>query len=900
MKKFLYSLLVLFVGISTVAFAQQEEAANIETWNGGNKALEMFAGDKLTFEYIATSDGKLYVYSDNQDSNDKLPLKIWGGIYADGKYNTDLPLQDVGDYENGAGVYGWLCVTTGDVVRFTIIAPKDAEGQLTEFTLKSIFFTSSVGGDSLEQPVVLGQGKKVTLPVYVNSSKDVFPDLSSVTFCNVTAPTSGIASIFTKENVVYYVEKESYGVEDFKGIVQDSKTDDHKFIVEGGKTYIVAIPNARPIDVTFKMTNENVGESAQFPFSINSFPATLDLNKGDNYYAFNRKLVGDNNMLEIAVSGKWRGFITYMEDPTEISTELAPDTVLGKVATFVKNVDTLFLRGSEVIINFKSTTNATKESVSLGLRKPKAGESFMTAIPVVEGENMISGSVGDHWFAYTSEADAEVCFTIDNNKADTLKHVNFVAGIEELIPVDGAVYRVNAGETIYVCVARVSTIGENTLNITTTKIVQGDYCDNPIEFELGQDITIECRGRNSYHSFVAEKEGFAVFSYNSNKSIHFRKECGGNQLNPDKTITEEGKVITSSYKLPVIAGQRYIVEVEIIADSGEINIHTSFEEATTAGETSSSSIEITTDGETVEIPYECNKTWWYKIVADKDGFYTIKGKLGEAASLKTVIDDPNANEVNSSEEDYMGGYRTAKVYLTKNQTLYIHVKTGRENIRDGVDQYAEKYGTDFYIKASFAEVRPGEMESVAITAELDTEYTIMSNKTDNPYFQEDAYNQWFTYTIPAGKKVTVSISSTAQNGHILSFYKEDFTVLSSGNKDFKQANITITEGGKKITIGKSYGFLVSAIDQVIYIKTPIVSHVSPVIWKIECDDTTSDENIGDDNTSDDTSNDNNNGNGVDVEEVAGEAPIIYNLVGHRVQNPTKGIYIINGVKRIIK
>jgi hypothetical protein len=513
----------------------------------------------------------------------------------------------------------------------------------------------------------------------------------------------------------------------------------------------------------------------------------------------------------------------------------------------------------------------------------------MTAIPVVEGENVIDGPLGNYWFAYTSESDAEVCFTISNDEADTLKHVNFVAGVEELIPVSNAVYRINAGETIYVCVERIAAIGENILNITSTKIVEGDYCDNPIEFELGQNIVVECRGRNTYYSFVAEKDGFAIFRYNSNKSIHFRKECGGNQLNPDRTIAEDGKVVTSTYKLPVTTGQFYIVEVEVIADSGTMEISTSFEEPAEAGETSSSAIEIKTLGETIEIPYESVKTWWYKLVANKDGFYTIKGKLGEAGSLKTIVDDPNGAETNSGEDDYMGGYRTAKVYLETNQTLYIHIKTGRANIRDGVDQYAETYGADFYIKASFAEVRPGEMENVAISSKPYTDYVIMSSKADNPYYQEDAYNQWYTYTIPAEKEVVISIVSIAQNGHTLSFFKEDLSGMSSGKKDFTQSNITIADGTKKITVGKTYKFSAATSDRFIYIKTPIISHVSPVIWKIEGEGLS----IGDDNTGDDT-------NEIIVTEAVSEAPVIYDLMGRRVENPAKGIYIINGVKRIIK
>jgi hypothetical protein len=52
----------------------------------------------------------------------------------------------------------------------------------------------------------------------------------------------------------------------------------------------------------------------------------------------------------------------------------------------------------------------------------------------------------------------------------------------------------------------------------------------------------------------------------------------------------------------------------------------------------------------------------------------------------------------------------------------------------------------------------------------------------------------------------------------------------------------------------------------------------PVIWKIICDDNTD----------------------IEVEEVVPETTLIYDLMGRRVENPGKGIYIINGVKRVIK
>ena len=115
----------------------------------------------------------------------------------------------------------------------------------------------------------------------------------------------------------------------------------------------------------------------------------------------------------------------------------------------------------------------------------------------------------------------------------------------------------------------------------------------------------------------------------------------------------------------------------------------------------------------------------------------------------------------------------------------------------------------------------------------------------------------------------------------LSFYKEDKTTSMSAYKgDFTQTNIT-NEAGE--TIGKNYAFAAADADRTIYIKVSMVNAMyNPVVWKIE----------GDNEGGDDTS--------VVIEKSDAEATVIYDLMGRRVTNPTKGIYIINGVKRVIK
>lgn len=888
MRKFYYLLSMLFMGISTAVFAGQSGPYD---WDGKNKTLTLKRDTVITFSYVAAEKGTLYIYSDNQGSSDNMPLTIEGGWYHDGAYDADSPLQDAGPYENGLGVYGWIKVWDGDEVRFTISTPKEADGTQTRFTLKSAFFNESVGGDSWERPIELTMNEEIKIPVYPNGSQDMLGDIevNNTTFCKFTAPSDGVASILTSEYLIYVLEEENIGsVENlFRSVSQDASTNDHEFIVRADVDYIVLVPNARPTSLTLKMSQNGLGQSAKFPIEITEFPTTIDLKKGNNYYAFSHELIGDNNILEVLVAAGWNGTITYMEEPTENSEELAANDVKGKDTTFVKNVDPRYLYGNTVIVNFKMTDeNSLKSAVALSLRAPKSGESFSTAIAAKLGENAIDGPAGDYWFAYTAEMDAVYSFATSG----TLKHVNFTAGVEQMVADN--VYRVDKGETIYVCVAT-TTAESNVLTISGVEIVDGDYCDRPIYFELGEDITIAGRGVDNFHSFTAVESGIAVFQ-STNWTVHFRGECGGRRLNVVESVTDAGDDIKYTYELPVEAGKSYIVEVTAVSE--DIIINTSFKTAS-VGEIYTTAIEIENLNDTIDIAYNFEKITWYKLTADKDGFYIVKAKLGYASNMTTKIGDGsevNAGSDNSVSNAYMGGYKEAKVYVKAGETLYIYTKTGREN-----DE--KQFSTEFYLVATFAEARPGEDVAVAIKAEANTEYVVMTRN-------EGGYNQWYKYTIPAGKKATASILCTVLNYSGLTLYNADLTTMSSYKEDFVQTSVMDGD----VLIGKTYEIAVVDVNRTIYIYTPIATSAAPVIWKIECDgvvsdddtddDNTDDDNVGDDNTDEDTDDEVNgdDDNAVDVMEATGKKPVIYDLMGRRVVNPTKGIYIINGVKTVIK
>lgn len=858
MRNFFHSLLILLMGVNAVAFAQQEEASTVQTWDGSDKAIEIRRGKKQTFAYTATAQGMLYIYVDDHDANDKVPLSIWGGWYHDGAYDADAPLQDAGAYDNGVGVYGWIKVFEGDSIRFTITASAEAEGQISEFTLKSRFFVGNAGS-SWENPIVLTQNVKVALPPFENSLEAI--DESHATWCSFTAPSDGVASIYTDESLIYYIKAESFGYTEElpKHVSMDETTNDHEFIVEEGKEYLIFVPNNRPAEVTFKMTQSRLGLSAKFPVEITAFPATLNLVKGNNYYAFSHELIGSTNILEVAAAAGWNGTITYMEDPSGNSTELAADKVAGEAVTFAKNIDPRYLYGDKVIVNFNMTNAASLGSaVTLSLREPAAGESFETAITANIGDNVANGAAGDYWFKHTADMDAEYSFSVTGS----IKHVNYYVGVEQ--KVGDNIYRVREGQTIYVCVT--TTEANGTFTVSGKEIVTGDYFDKPVNFELGQDVTLVSRGRICYYAFIAEKTGIAHFNI-TDWSLHFYNE-NGVQLSSTLTV-EDGDEVKNTYKLPIVEGQKYFIEFQFIAETeGEVVTFTTSYETAVEGDICSTAIEIGALDEMIALDYAFDVTKWFKITADKSGFYTVYAKLGQAANMKTKLGDCDAKEENAPSDNskknaYMGGYKAAKVYVEKGQTLYIYTKTGSSNNE-------EEFGKEFYVMVTFAEARPGEDIAVAIAAEPATEYTIMTNT--------EGYEQWYTYTIPASKDLTVILSATKKFvSSSLSFYKEDKTTTMSAYKgDFTQTNIT---NEAEEIIGKTYTFAAADTDRTIYIKVSTVNAMyAPVVWQIEGDGT----------------------NDIIAPEVTDEAPVIYDLMGRRVENPTKGIYIINGVKRVIK
>lgn len=911
MKKFYYSLLVLFMGITTAAFADD---AAVVAWDGSNieysEENDNFwrPDDSKTFEYEATEEGILYIYSDDQNAQSQnMQLSISGGWYHDGGYDADAPLMDAGTYPAGTygGVYGWIKLYQGDRVRFTITASQiDEEDSrcVAEFTLKSAFFGSSVGGDTWGNPMALTVGEPVLLPVYDNA------EFGHATFCSFVAPLTGNANIICSEYSIFYAEKSgAYNPEQLaqNEVWAKGDNDNHVFAVEKGKSYIVLIPNSCLMEAALEVEEVRAGESTENPIELTSLPATLDLVAGDNFFAFEVGEESTTTILEVAAAAGWNGSIEYYEyskfswgSMAEKSSELATDNKENGAATFVKNLDANFNNFSSwFIVNFKASA-AVSDAATLTLREPKAGEAAGTAKEAVKGDNTISGAARDYWFVYTVEEDAEYSFAT-SSKSEEIKHVCLYDeewGSYNEIATAQNTYRVATGGKIYVCVAK-NTSADGKLTITSNEIVAGDYEDKAVEFELGDNIKFTSRGRSYYSTFTAEESGFAIFT-SKDYSLQFQTVDGKRVYPTEKTETEveaEGDAangldtyfyVEYTYKVAVDAGQSYIVEVMAVgegANTGEEITVTTALEAAQQGDFCDTAIELVLDEKT-EIAYEFEKIKWFKITADKDGYYIVKAKLGSyGRSMKTKVGDCDAVATSAgNDNDYpspsSSGNMKAKVYLTAGETVYIETKTGRESLdyQTQEDAYARDYGTDLYITVSYSEPRAGEDAAIAIEADPYTSYSVMSSNTQSPDYDANYFNKWYTYTIPAGKAVTISILSESMNAWGLTFKKEDLSNMYQYNGGYVETKVTNAEGTQ---VGKTYEFAATDADRTFYIYAPVVNYATEVYWKIEGDDLPT---------------------GVVVEEVAPEATVIYDLMGRRVENPTKGIYIINGVKRVIE
>ncbi|MBR0361241.1 MAG: T9SS type A sorting domain-containing protein, partial [Paraprevotella sp.] len=253
-------------------------------------------------------------------------------------------------------------------------------------------------------------------------------------------------------------------------------------------------------------------------------------------------------------------------------------------------------------------------------------------------------------------------------------------------------------------------------------------------------------------------------------------------------------------------------------------------------------------GEEIEIPNTPDLTVLYTYTADKSGFYIIKSKIGRGSTMKTMTAECTAELVNSTTDNsysdaYMAGYKVSKIYVEQGTPFFVCVTMSSDP--------GDTAGTNRYITASFAEARPGEYFGSPIQAVAGTTYYLPNT--------DDAYDTWYTYTIPAGKECIFNIGSEITPSYgSLAFYTDETTVMSTYKGDFTQTN---NKNDNNQMCGKTYTFAAGETDRVVYIKTGYQKNLH--WWNITLDGGESINNIN-----------------------AGKSMIVY-------PNPTDGTFYVN-------
>lgn len=826
MRKFYFLLLSLLFGM-TATINAQDANESITTWDGTDLSVTLNAGESKTFSYTATEQGKLYIMATTASTN--LGISISGGWYHDGAYDADAQFDTAEPYDNGAGIFATISVFSGDEIRFTLTADEVFEGEdavtSTSFIMKSSVYASNYGGDTWKNPINMNISKTVSFPVYANHDVDYLADFSHATFARFEAPTDGVVSVMTSEYLVYYIEEELYGSQEMKYAVQASMTDDHEFAIENGKAYILMIPVTRPTNVSLRITSDRLGENCALPVEITEFPANLSLVRGNNWFKMNVSELGTTNFMEIVSTAGWEGNIEYWNNCNVTNEWLTSDVIIGTSETFYKDINPVRLETAEYLYFNVQVTNGTPDNgLTLSLREPKEGESCNMATPIQLGENQFKGLARDQWFSYTATKDAEMTIT----STGKLKYISF--NCDDTNNYNGTdTYRVNEGQTFFFCITTDNT-DTNTITISEKELVDGDYCDRPIDFVLGENVVIADRGDDviNYRRFVAEESGTAIFETTCANwveyfwSVVFRNDCEGRAIDYVRNEYEDENTgdLGLSYRIPVTKGETYIIEISSFANDGADAIVTSRFEAATTGSNCETAIAIENLGEEIEIPNTPDLTVWYTYTADKSGFYTIKSKIGRGSTMKTMTAECTAELVNSATDNsysdaYMAGYKVSKIYVEQGTPFFVCVTISSDP--------GETAGTNRYIIASFAEARPGEYFGSPIQAVAGTTYYLPNT--------DDAYDTWYTYTIPAGTECIFNIGSDITPSYgSLAFYSDETTTMSAYKGDFTQTNNKNTNNQM---CGKTYTFAAGETDRIVYIKTSYQKNLH--WWKITLD-----------------------------------------------------------------
>ena len=740
MKKLYQILTLCMMFMSTIVNAQQSNS--VIFWDGTDTKVTLKTGETKTYQYQAEETGTLYIIAKTQTTT--LAVDVTGGLWMDGNYVAEFPFSVAEKYDNGTGIYATIDVWRGDQIRFDLSVPNYETESETEFTMTSLFFSSNYGGKTFDEAISLELNETKFLPVYKNLSTEINTEFSNTTYCSFIAPYNGVASIFTEEYLVYYLEEELFdGMHQMKYSVLDATTNDHEFIVEEGKKYIVMLPLTRPLQVTFKMTSNRAGEVCTNPIKI-SDTQTLDLVKGDNWYKIDVTSLGTKNFMEMQVAAGWNGSIEFYNDCDVTSDVISSKTISNAAVTYYENIESNYIENNNLYINIKvSDVASINGGVTLNLREPNEGEACSTAIPVTEATTNFNANVRNYWFQYTAKTSGKLSIVADECE---IKYAVSNCSKNALTQRADGTYRVDEGDNVLVCLA-VTEAGAKKISFIETELVVGEDCDNPIDFVLGDNMSIQDQGEIvKFYRFTATESGYATLKTTCEEwvtnywSINIKDDCQGKVLDYVRSEYEDENTgaLGLSYKWSITAGKSYIIEIsqfEIAADN--FTLETLFENATN-GTSCETAIAIESLGQNINIPNISENILWHTYTADKSGFYTVHVKIGQGSTMKVKVGDCDADFINSSTDNsyadaYMLGYKICKIYAEQGTPFFVYTM-----LNSNLEEPDEE---GFYLNVTFAEPRPGEYFGLPIQAKKGETYTLPTGDED--------YDKWYVYTIPA-------------------------------------------------------------------------------------------------------------------------------------------------------
>lgn len=808
MKKMQLLLATLLLAFCATAFAQ-----DVTTWDGKNKSLTFTAGDSTTYEYTATEKGYLYIYSDDQNINSNpLSLYLDGGLWTDGAFNEDAPIEDTGFYDsNGAGFYGRIKVFPGDVIRFSLKAVGE-EGVTSRCTMKSILFAldmmNNQAGATWEDAIELPKGENVMLPVNLKSDYDYAPEnFDNITYCKMTAEETGVASIYTTDYIVYYVETEKYGSEPLQRIVQSQETNDHEFIVEAGKEYIIVFGNTRPISARMKMITGRKGAHPIYPIEITETTTALDLVSGDNWYKIDINKFDKNNFMTLTTAA-YAGSLEVLEDNRYM---VLPEHKVNMAAnsTLYRDLDVNQYNSTGYLYINLPATETMNEAATLVLREPKDGETCSLPVASIEGTTTFDAEARLNWFTYTCDKDAIV--TITSTAGNLARQHNDCSSSNRLVE---NTFRMYKDETIMYAINATAAKEDATVTITCEDVVPGDYCDVPVDFTIGEDITFADRGDgvNNYRRFTAEKDGIVTITTTCETwieygwSFHAKNDCDAANLTFTYT---DGRDMTTgatarTYHLTVTEGQSYILELTTFVNGGEDIVATTAYQTTGEGDLCSNPILITDITGSIAAKETVDSETWYGYQATASGFYTLDAEVGQGGNIVYKLGDCDAKETtvpgNSAlENNYMLGLKQAKIYVEEGQLLLFRIKI----------KNAPAEGRNYHFTLTFNEAREGEMSAKAIALSLNQEVNL-------PY-GEGAFATWYKYVIPAQTELVIDMTTGTFTQP--TFYQEDATTaLSAYKKEF--TNTMVKNDANEMT-GRNFVFPAQDTERTLYIMAPV-------------------------------------------------------------------------------